>query len=96
MSYRYPFSHANEVLKRQVWAKAFVIDGYNPSEIRSDRCGKVMMYAHHGDTNSQYGWEIDHIIPVAKGGGNQIDNLQPLNWRNNRRKGDTFPWHCGM
>lgn len=31
--------------------------------------------------------EVDHIIPVAKGGKTQADNLQTLCWRCNRSKG---------
>jgi 5-methylcytosine-specific restriction endonuclease McrA len=49
----------------------------------------------HGNTESEHGWEIDHIYPTALGGQTELDNLQPLNWQNNRAKGDTYPWRCG-
>ncbi len=42
-------------------------------------------------TQNGNGWEIDHIKPVAKGGGDELSNLQPLQWQNNRKKGDDFP-----
>ncbi len=35
-------------------------------------------------------WEIDHIIPLAKGGKHEISNLQPLWMHDNRVKGDKF------
>lgn len=77
-----------------VWKKGRTISNYNPDEWRYDICGKPMKFADYGNTNSQYGWEVDHIKPVAKGGTDDLSNLQPLQWDNNRRKGDTYPWNC--
>ena len=41
----------------------------------------------HGHEKSG-GWEIDHIYPEAEGGTDDLANLQPLYWKNNRDKGD--------
>jgi hypothetical protein len=76
-----------------VWRKGRVIDKFDPAVWRWDMCGSVMCYDDYG-TETKYGWEIDHIYPKAKGGSNNLDNLQPLYWQNNRRKGDTYPWSC--
>ena len=38
------------------------------------------------------GWEIDHIKPVARGGSDDLSNLQPLYWETNRNKGDQYPY----
>ncbi len=95
MSYVYPFSNTDESTKRAVWAKGRIIPGYDASVWRHDTCGMVMFYADHGDTNSEHGWEIDHIIPRALNGPTVLSNLQPLNWRNNRSKSDRYPWACG-
>jgi len=32
-------------------------------------------------------WEIDHKNPKDKGGSDQLRNLQPLYWEENREKG---------
>ena len=36
--------------------------------------------------NCPKGYEVDHIIPISKGGLHHQDNLQYLPWRDNRRK----------
>jgi 5-methylcytosine-specific restriction endonuclease McrA len=74
-----------------VWNKGRVIQGYDARIWRYDICGSVMKYSDHG-TEGTYGWEIDHIKPTAKGGSDDLANLQPLQWENNRRKSDTYPW----
>lgn len=96
MSYQYPFRDADDPTKLQVWQKGRTIPGFDAGVWRHDTCGAVMRYNEHGNTNSEYGWEIDHIRPQAKGGQTTWDNLQPLNWKNNRAKSDTYPWSCGQ
>lgn len=38
-----------------------------------------------------FGWEIDHVYPQVKGGDDNIANLRPMHWENNRSKSDDFP-----
>jgi 5-methylcytosine-specific restriction endonuclease McrA len=85
-----------EQQKKAVWVKGTTIDGYDSNILHRDKCGKNMQYSEHGNRNSNNGWEIDHINPVANGGGDEIGNLQPLNWENNAKKGDTLNWRCGQ
>ncbi len=77
-----------------VWARGKVVPGYDPNVYRKDACGAWMKKGSYADT-TQYGWEIDHIMPVSKGGSDALSNLQPLQWENNRHKGDDWPqWTC--
>jgi hypothetical protein len=76
--------------RQQVWEKGQIVAGYDPTILRKDACGAWMRWFDYGKTDSQNGWEIDHIYPESKGGGNQLSNLQPLHWQNNRSKGDSL------
>jgi hypothetical protein len=75
-----------------VWEKALPVEGYR--YMRKDRCGALICRENFGSRES-LGWEIDHIVPVSMGGGDDLDNLQPLQWQNNESKGDNYPdWEC--
>jgi 5-methylcytosine-specific restriction endonuclease McrA len=84
----------SEPTKRSVWNKGITIPGKDPNYYRLDKCGKTMSYNEHGNRNSSYGWEIDHINPVSNGGDDSINNLQPLHWENNANKSDKLNWTC--
>lgn len=83
----------------EAWNRAGIVDGYDPARFRKDACDAWIMRDKYGDTDSIYGWVIDHIVPQAllrKMGRSQeeIDNpanLRALQHANNAGKGDDYP-----
>lgn len=89
-----PFSSA---MVQAVWEKGRPIPGYDPRSVRADACGAPMQRQLYGVTSSAHGWEVDHVRPVSQGGLDDLRNLQPLQWQNNRHKGDKYPrWTCAV
>jgi len=78
---------------QSVWNKAKTIRGKEPNLYRKDSCNKII-YRHSYGLTSDMGWEIDHIIPLSKGGSNDLSNLQALHWQGNRQKGTKSRNYC--
>ena len=71
---------------QHVWNKGRITPGNDPNAWRQDQCGAWIGRQFYGNRNSQYGWEIDHITPVERGGTDDLSNLRPLQWGNNADK----------
>jgi len=76
-------STPDEKLKKIVWNKGHIIVGYDKEVWRRDDYGYAIRFSDHGNRNSKYGWEIDHIQPIMLGGGHDLSNLRPLYWHAN-------------
>ncbi len=82
-----------------IWDKAIIqetiiVEGQtknvDTNHYRQDACNAWIDKTQYGKEND-LGWEIDHILPVAKDGTDNTINLRPMHWKNNRSKGDDFP-----
>jgi len=79
-----------------VWNGGIIVKGYNKDIQRKDSCNAWIKFSEYGKTDENgMGWEVDHVKPVAQGGDDELSNLQPLQWENNRHKSDNCPnWDC--
>ena len=77
----------DETIVEAVWSKAPISTEHPP--LRVDAYGALIWRGGYGNTNSRFGWEIGHKNPLSRGGKDELENLQPLQWENNRRNGDS-------
>ena len=88
--------------ERQVkcaWSHATTVEGFDPDHFRKDACGAWIFWDKYGNTDSMYGWVVDHVVPASllKEKGctqEEIDNpanLRALQHENNTSKGDDYP-----
>jgi len=72
-----------------VWNKAITIPGKNPDVVRYDAKLNEIRYNSYGK-DTKYGWNIDHTLAKNHGGGNELNNLQPLQSSMNKSYGDSL------
>lgn len=89
---------------QEVWNRASTVEGYDKSRFRRDACGAWIIRDKYGDTDSMYGWVIDHIVPrsllAEKGFQDEMidhpQNLRALQHDNNTSKSDDYPSYTAV
>ena len=89
---------------QDAWERASIVDGYDKTRFRKDACGAWIIRDKYGDTDSLYGWVIDHVVPQAlleeRGVCQEmIDsgaNLRALQHENNASKSDDYPSYTAV
>ncbi len=79
---------------QKVWEKATAVPDVDSNLWRKDIAGAWISRKHFGNECSEYGWQIDHIVPQSKIAFldyENFDNLQPLQWNNKLAKADNYP-----
>lgn len=56
-----------------------------------DFAGRIMAKGAYNDRNSEFGWNVDHILPQSKGGATADHNLVCCHIMTNDEKADSFP-----
>lgn len=79
--------------KDKVWEKGAKIRGKDPNKYRKDKCGNIMYYGSYGK-DTDMGWNIDHSKPKSKGGTDHLNNLNPMNSKMNKSKGNNTNFKC--
>ena len=72
---------------QQVWEKGEAIPKFDSRMWRYDDYGNAIKRGEYG-LQTKHGWNVDHIEPQSKGGGDALSNLRPLHWKNNAAKQD--------
>lgn len=76
----------NHETAMRLWVKSFGKE----TKVK-DFAGREIAKGAYGDRNSQYGWNVDHILPQSKGGTTADHNLVCCNIKTNDEKADKFP-----
>ena len=82
---------SEEEKREYAWQHAIIVDGFDPNLYRKDACGAWMRWDMYGQQDNIFGWQVDHIFPISRGGDDHPENLRALQHQNNASKGDDYP-----
>jgi hypothetical protein len=72
-------------------AKKFFLEHF-PDGVGYDIVGRKMLLDDYGNSKVETGWNVDHILPISRGGNNKKENLQCMNIKTNSIKGSKTTW----
>ena len=76
----------NKETASRLWVKQF-----GKKQKAVDFSGRTIARAAYNDRNSEYGWNVDHILPESRGGKTADHNLVCCHIKTNDEKADKFP-----
>ncbi len=76
----------NKETASRLWVKQF-----GKKQKAFDFAGREIARAAYNDRNSDYGWNVDHILPESRGGKTADHNLICCSIKTNDEKADRFP-----
>ena len=76
----------NRETAMRLWNKSF---GKDTKAV--DFAGRTIAKGAYNDRNSEFGWNVDHILPQSKGGATADYNLVCCHIKTNDEKADKFP-----
>lgn len=81
--------HAKKMKQRETYAR------YSAKKKYQTPCDEDLSAIKLFYKGCPIGYEVDHRIPISKGGAHSISNLQYLTITDNRRKSDKLNWCPG-
>lgn len=76
----------NKETANQLWVQQF-----GKEQKTNDFAGREIIKSAYNDRNSKYGWNVDHILPLSRGGKTVDYNLICCHILTNNEKADKFP-----
>lgn len=80
------FMDLNRETAMRLWSKSFGKE----TKVK-DYTGRTIVKGAYNDRNSEFGWNVDHILPQSKGGKTADHNLIVCHILTNDEKADKFP-----
>lgn len=72
-----------------VYSNERLSDIFDKTDGHCRHCGKQLSFSNFGKRYARGGWEVDHSVPISKGGSDNLRNLWSTCWICNLDKSNT-------